>query len=723
MQDVDIRTSIGIPFLLACVAVLAAGCQESTVSIERPATVPSAYEVAGTVTGVSTGRPVAGATITFPESNRAVIADSLGEFRLGGLPAGGHRCVVSSPVHLATTLTVHVGTGDDADYEHIFAKIFLLEIAGPQTIRCRSAVDGNPVAGLGLAVSGIEYSGASDGAAIEWLEDDWSAVSDSNGTAVLENLPDCPLEIRVVDLETDTRQPIGFAERGILLGEGVDRPAVLTIDAFPRSLETPDLLTSSLDVGGEFHGSTLFFVFDRPMLTDPRAVTFSYYVWNTSDFRIEWVTDRRLEITALQPIEAGYYLHLRVYAANGVGFVLDYCYLEWRLGIPGSDPQGCEETAIVPRLDTTLLRPDYDFRSIYLEWATLECASRYLILARDDYANPYWTVLSALDSDFDTGSLGTRIELPPEFDRYPGEVLQTPLAGIAVEFAVVPLGYAAEPYDPPDRYAVLRDETPPSLVGVQRHGMGNNPFVEPTDLEFLVEFSEYLADDSPPPVLEITEAGGDPDYALDPADGTWIWGPLHRFGRYIFRIPPGVDASGDLYRIVAIDPTDLTGNRFQSAQTTEWEEIPGAIDFDFEDGAEGWTVEGLGWELGTPTLGPFNVISGNNCWGTVLDAYYDNNMDISLISPPIQIPEGNPTISFYAWIYIELSDNLVLWIDDGTESRIRWAKNGPLSSWERYKLDISDYAGETVRFKFRFTSNSTYTSIGAFIDLFTVYSD
>ena len=59
---------------------------------------------------------------------------------------------------------------------------------------------------------------------------------------------------------------------------------------------------------------------------------------------------------------------------------------------------------------------------------------------------------------------------------------------------------------------------------------------------------------------------------------------------------------------------------------------------DFEAGSGDWGADNGLWEVGTPTAGPSDCHSGDNCAGTVLAGNYTPDADSRLISAPIQHP-------------------------------------------------------------------------------------
>ncbi|RKZ06010.1 hypothetical protein DRQ05_05465, partial [bacterium] len=80
--------------------------------------------------------------------------------------------------------------------------------------------------------------------------------------------------------------------------------------------------------------------------------------------------------------------------------------------------------------------------------------------------------------------------------------------------------------------------------------------------------------------------------------------------------------------------------------------------YDFENGTQGWSNSSSAeWELGTPVrMDPVygGVPHGNNCWATDLDDTYENNANLWLYSPTINVSGAkNVTVSYYTWYCVE----------------------------------------------------------------------
>jgi len=81
--------------------------------------------------------------------------------------------------------------------------------------------------------------------------------------------------------------------------------------------------------------------------------------------------------------------------------------------------------------------------------------------------------------------------------------------------------------------------------------------------------------------------------------------------------------------------------------------------FDRADPWNGWVSDNGVWDIGTPTSGPDECYSGNNCAATILDGNYPAGTSSRLVSPTIQLPEivGNNEIhlQFRHWFSYDTS--------------------------------------------------------------------
>lgn len=165
---------------------------------------------------------------------------------------------------------------------------------------------------------------------------------------------------------------------------------------------------------------------------------------------------------------------------------------------------------------------------------------------------------------------------------------------------------------------------------------------------------------------------------------------------------------------------------------------------DFENGLNGWTHGGVKdeWEFGAPTnIGPMHAYSENNCWGTDLDNEYENNADCWLLSPSINL-NSKACAYLRVKIWNDVEDSLQgyspkdrLWIElsnDGgnTFFPISTFLGGVIDfntgvpqvgGWSRLVLDLTPYINTTINLRFHFSSNSSISRPGSYIDNVYVY--
>lgn len=123
----------------------------------------------------------------------------------------------------------------------------------------------------------------------------------------------------------------------------------------------------------------------------------------------------------------------------------------------------------------------------------------------------------------------------------------------------------------------------------------------------------------------------------------------------------------------------------------------------------GWYAEQGVWEIGQPSNGPSAAYSGRRCAGTVMSGSYPYGTASRLVGPRTQLPtsprDGKLWLSFKQWCSVSWGDGQdygVVEILDGTTWVALTSAFSPSSSaWSERVLDISAYAGDTVRFGFR----------------------
>ncbi|MCG7345721.1 S8 family serine peptidase [Sporosarcina sp. ACRSL] len=146
---------------------------------------------------------------------------------------------------------------------------------------------------------------------------------------------------------------------------------------------------------------------------------------------------------------------------------------------------------------------------------------------------------------------------------------------------------------------------------------------------------------------------------------------------------------------------------------------------DFEQLPVGWTSFGNknSWEWGKPTSGPGNAASGENVYATNLSGMYENNMNATLVMPPVDLPEGAAYLQFKQWHNFEQSSTGRAW-DYGhvfiSTDRQEWTQllmiQGASNGWIDAEVDLSAYSGQRVYIGFNAFSDGSVVREGWYID-------
>ncbi|MDP8321383.1 MAG: immune inhibitor A, partial [Candidatus Stygibacter australis] len=153
-------------------------------------------------------------------------------------------------------------------------------------------------------------------------------------------------------------------------------------------------------------------------------------------------------------------------------------------------------------------------------------------------------------------------------------------------------------------------------------------------------------------------------------------------------------------------------------------------DFESDDGE---FVANMGWAWGTDTMA--GAYSGDNVWGTTLNAQYPNSVSYELVTPEMNIPTDDAVLTFWHWMDIETNydgGNIKVSTDGGTSWTLitpvggypgtayglnsEACFNGYGQTWTLVTFEIGAYQGEDVMLKFHFGSDSSITYQGWYID-------
>lgn len=164
-----------------------------------------------------------------------------------------------------------------------------------------------------------------------------------------------------------------------------------------------------------------------------------------------------------------------------------------------------------------------------------------------------------------------------------------------------------------------------------------------------------------------------------------------------------------------------------------------AESFEYSDG--GYSGEG-NWQWGEPTYGPAGAYYGVNVWGSNLSSDYPADCNDDLVSLPVLIRSPDAELEFYHWYNIEVdydggnvsisTDGGAVWslitpTGDYPNSHIRSlgqpGYTGLSSGWEQAVFSLSEYTGQNIMFKWRFTSDSHVNLPGWYIDDVAIYNN
>ncbi|QTM97927.1 S8 family serine peptidase [Sediminibacillus dalangtanensis] len=184
---------------------------------------------------------------------------------------------------------------------------------------------------------------------------------------------------------------------------------------------------------------------------------------------------------------------------------------------------------------------------------------------------------------------------------------------------------------------------------------------------------------------------------------------------------PGEAIAGDSleYKWKAVDfgenevETDVYQVSIKEAISTGYEE-------DFEANPVGWLSfgENNSWQWGVPESGPEEAASGENVYGTNLAGDYDNDANMTLVMPPVEVPEGDTFLQFKSWFNLENNydyGHVVVSTDMESWDQLQ-EFNGTTEGWTDTEVDLSEYAGQNVFVGFHVDTDLSVVREGWYID-------
>jgi len=145
---------------------------------------------------------------------------------------------------------------------------------------------------------------------------------------------------------------------------------------------------------------------------------------------------------------------------------------------------------------------------------------------------------------------------------------------------------------------------------------------------------------------------------------------------------------------------------------------------DFETGWSAWTADNGVWEIGIPTSGPGGSHTGVYCVATVLDGDYSSGADSRLESPALDLPQvtGGERLELRFWQWYSYASGDAGYVEISTDGGSSWtelsnpAKSQASSDWSVVAVDLTAYAGQTVRLGFYHSTDATAKSSGWYVD-------
>jgi hypothetical protein len=724
--------------LLLFVSMLASivGCDEGQTEKFYYPTYLFSADISAYVESVPSGDAVAGATCEL----YGVATDTTGTTgvaQFSEIPEGAYELHVSAPGHAGTrhTFTIQKNRDESTEYHH-HAHIYLLEQSAELRATLVLPPGDRPASYAVIEFSNWRYPDNSYRQYLDMTDIPQVVTADSLGYIEVANLPATEVDITIHPYDRDADGTVeyrGGDQEIILLPAFTNH---MTYEFTPYANAHTRVESTNIPPSNDpLTDCVAYWTFNSIMDTSRVEVTMTLSGTATREFIVEprWTSEISMQINPCQPLAADpdqYRIDLAVWDDKGDLFTDTY-NLYWEL------PEGCEPgtasgmscTELISELRILEIESPVNFDTVYLtlEWDAAECVGGYNIYARDNRNNPTWTWLKYEPTDFDYGPIRNRITLPARFDRFYEDQLQTPFAGIAITFCVVP-EYSTTP-NPDDGHATITivDEVAPGRINFYQQGASNYEIAAGLPLTIPVMFDDYIATSSGDPYLVAVDPPGEEFTALDPARAVWTWASGQHSGAFTYELLPGENITGSHIRVVLDEAVDLSGNSFDGPLSSNWLVIidVGTLIEDNFEGPVTWLSDDQCWELGTPSIGPGGAYSGDNCWAVSLDANYDHNLSCHVDSPYFIVPRSNPLLQFQYWCDFGNDDYVRLSTlnPQGGEVGQAITFNNNRRSWTSYIWYLHQVQGQVVKLRFTFTSNASSNDDGFFFDDVQILGD
>jgi hypothetical protein len=221
---------------------------------------------------------------------------------------------------------------------------------------------------------------------------------------------------------------------------------------------------------------------------------------------------------------------------------------------------------------------------------------------------------------------------------------------------------------------------------------------------------------------------GDEDTANDVLEELVQIQDIHDVGVDTINYPIGTQSFGTYTVDATIENSGNVGETSIPVNCSIYRLVPGVsyLDEDMETDP-GWTHGGTEdeWELGAPTSGPGSAHGGTNVYAIDLDGEYNVSSDQWLNIGDIDLTTAiAPTLTYWDWYEIESGWDY-MYLEISTDGGGSWSDlipsfSGNQLSWTQHSIDLSTYNGNTVQIRWRFTSDSSVTYDGYYLDDVTI---
>nr|BAD99234.1 SC protease [Bacillus sp. KSM-LD1] len=143
---------------------------------------------------------------------------------------------------------------------------------------------------------------------------------------------------------------------------------------------------------------------------------------------------------------------------------------------------------------------------------------------------------------------------------------------------------------------------------------------------------------------------------------------------------------------------------------------------DFESDPIGWYSFGdnNSWQWGVPTSGPNGAYSGEKVYATNLAGNYDNRANMTLVMPPVELPEDSEAyLQYKSWHNLETRwdfGHVFVSTDGGETWTQAYRFDDVTNGWVDREVDLSQYAGQTILVGFNVTTDGSVVRVGWYLD-------